>query len=46
MDAILEYPNLTRSQEKMVEILLLLKDIPKSKDKKEIKNQTLQICKN
>ena len=46
MDAILEYPNLTRSQEKMLEILFLLKDIPKSKDKKEIKNQTLQICVN
>ena len=34
MDATLQKPMLTRYQEKMVEILSLLKEIPKFKDKK------------
>ena len=34
VEAILQKPMLSRSQEKMVEILLLLKEIPESKDGK------------
>ena len=46
VDAILQKPMLTRSQKKKVEILSLLTEIPKFKDKKQMNNQTLQICLN
>ena len=36
----------TRSQESMVKILSLLKEILKSKDKKQMNKQTLKICQN
>ena len=39
-------PMLTRRQKKMVKILSLLTEISKSKDKKQMNNQTLQICLN
>ena len=42
----LQKPMLTSSQDNMVKILPLLTEISKSKDKKKMNNQKLQICLN
>ena len=46
VEAMQKKPMLTRRQKKMVNILSLLTEISKSKDKKQMNNQTLQICLN
>ena len=46
VEAMQKKPMLTRRQKKMVKILSLLTEISKSKDKKQMNNQTLQICLN
>ena len=46
VEAMQKMPMLTRRQKKMVKILSLLTEISKSKDKKQMNNQTLQICLN
>ena len=46
VEAMQKKPMLTRHQKKMVNILSLLTEISKSKDKKQMNNQTLQICLN
>ena len=43
---ILNRPIRTRSQKNMIDILSLLKEISKSKDKKQMNNQTLWKCLN
>ena len=42
VDAILQKPMLTRIQDEMVRILSHVNEIPKSKYKKQMNNQTLQ----
>ena len=42
----LQKPMLTSSQDNMVKILPLLTEISKSKDKKKMSNEKLQICLN
>ena len=46
VEAMQKKPMPTRRQKKMVKILSLLTEISKSKDKKQMNNQTLQICLN
>ena len=46
VEAMQKKPMLTRRQKKMVKILSLLTEISKSKDRKQMNNQTLQICLN
>ena len=46
VEAMQKKPMLIRRQKKMVKILSLLTEISKSKDKKQMNNQTLQICLN
>ena len=47
VEKILNKETLTKNQAKMIEILLLLKEIIKPNDKKkQMNNQTLQICRN
>ena len=43
---ILNRPMLTRNQKNMIDVLSPLKEISKPKDKKQMNNQTLQICLN
>ena len=44
--SILDKSEFTRNEENMIEIVLLLKEIIKLKDKKQMNNQTLQTCLN